>query len=365
MGSNVLLRCLCIKCVCALMIKDSYPRSLFSVKCLRILALCGFGLLAAGCAQDNKHFAAAGNKFPPSVYGPASPRVVAEGEDVPKGGGTYMVGKPYTVAGHTYYPSDKNNYTAVGMASWYGSDFHGRKTANGEVFDLSSVSAAHPTMPLPSYARVTNLRNSRSIIVRVNDRGPYHGNRVMDVSEKVAEALDFKRIGTAKIKVEYIGRASLAGSDDRKLLASLRTDGVPASLDSIPSQPIMMADTAPPQRLAALEPGDLEQAALVQPVGMTPTPSNMPKPPIRPFDVGAVPSTSIALPAKQLEMPAPHAQVESKPVSAVKTAQAVSQTQVSAPYYSGNIPPVSTFGKAGSSNPLQLRSMDDALAGLY
>ena len=147
-------------------------------------------------------------------YGVApSPRVVADGEEVPRGGGYYMVGKPYQIAGKTYYPSERS-YSAVGLASWYGSDFHGRKTANGEVFDRASISAAHPTMPLPSYARVTNLRNHRSMIVRVNDRGPYHGGRVMDVSQRVAEALDFHRIGTARVKVDYVGHAALAGSDD-------------------------------------------------------------------------------------------------------------------------------------------------------
>ena len=163
-----------------------------------------------------------------------SPRVVADGEDVPQGGGRYQVGKPYKIAGKTYVPSEKP-YAVVGPASWYGSDFHGRKTANGEVFDRASLSAAHPTMPLPSYARVTNLRNAHSIIVRVNDRGPYHGGRVMDVSERVAEALDFRSTGTARVKVEWVGRAELSGSDTNKLLASLRTDGQPATLEGIES----------------------------------------------------------------------------------------------------------------------------------
>jgi rare lipoprotein A len=163
-------------------------------------------------------------------YGVASsPRLVAEGKDVPKGGGRQMTGKPYTIAGKRYTPYDKPvGYTFAGRASWYGADFHGRKTANGEIFDRQSMTAAHPTMPLPSYVRVTNVANNRSVIVRVNDRGPYHGGRVMDVSQKVAEVLDFKRAGTAHIKAEYLGTASLRGSDDRKLLATLRTDGSPA-----------------------------------------------------------------------------------------------------------------------------------------
>src|SRR5262249_18145216 len=92
---------------------------------------------------------------------------------------------------------------------------------------MTALTAAHPTLPIPSYARVTNLRNGKSLIVRVNDRGPYHGNRLIDVSNKAAELLEFKSNGVARVRVEYVGRAPLEGSDDRQLLATLRT-GVPA-----------------------------------------------------------------------------------------------------------------------------------------
>jgi rare lipoprotein A len=124
-----------------------------------------------------------------------------------------------------YVPEADPNYSAVGLASWYGSDFHGRYTANGEIFDKDSISAAHPTLPLPSYARVTNLANNRSIIVRVNDRGPYAHGRLIDLSVKTAHLLGFHSKGTAKVKVEYVGKAPLAGSDDRKLMATLREGG--------------------------------------------------------------------------------------------------------------------------------------------
>jgi rare lipoprotein A len=169
-----------------------------------------------------------------------SPRVVADGEPVPKGGGAYRVGQPYTVNGKTYYPNDNPSYRAEGIASWYGPDFHGRLTANGEVFDMHAISAAHPTMPLPSYARVTNLDNGRSIIVRVNDRGPYARNRIMDVSIGAANALRFYGDGLAHVRVEYVGRAPIEGSDDRVLLATLR-EGAPAAM---PSQ-LMVASAAP------------------------------------------------------------------------------------------------------------------------
>jgi rare lipoprotein A len=148
---------------------------------------------------------------------------------VPKGGGVYRLGKPYTVAGRVYVPEENINYSATGLASWYGNDFHGRYTANGEVFDMTSISAAHPTLPLPSYVRVTNLANNRSIVVRVNDRGPYVGDRVIDVSVKTAELLGFYGHGVARVKVDYVGRAPLTGSDDRKLIATLR-EGGPAQL---------------------------------------------------------------------------------------------------------------------------------------
>ena len=180
-------------------------------------------LVLANCASSGK-FA---SKVDPKYGVSSSPRVVAMGEPVPKGGGTYRVGKPYTVGGRVYVPEEDVNYRAEGMASWYGDDFHGRLTANGEVFDMGSLTAAHPTLPIPSYARVTNLANGKSLIVRVNDRGPYHGNRLIDVSNRASELLEFKGKGVARVRVEYVGRAPLEGSDDRQLVATLRT-GVPA-----------------------------------------------------------------------------------------------------------------------------------------
>src|SRR5438132_7899100 len=180
-------------------------------------------LMLANCASSNKFASRVDPKYGVS----SSPRVVAFGDPVPKGGGTYRIGKPYTVAGRVYVPEEDLNYRQEGLASWYGDDFHGRLTANGEVFDMGSLTAAHPTLPMPCYARVTNLLNGKSLIVRVNDRGPYHGNRLIDVSNKAAELLEFKDNGVARVRVEYVGRAPLEGSDDRQLIATLRT-GVPA-----------------------------------------------------------------------------------------------------------------------------------------
>jgi len=259
-------------------------------------ALCAI----SGCAQPpGQHTAATNSKeyFSSAVYGPASPRVVSDGTSIPRGGGQYLVGRPYTIAGKTYYPSEKTaGYSAVGMASWYGDAFHGRRTANGEIYDKTSVSAAHPTMPLPSYARVTNLRNHYSIIVRVNDRGPYHGGRVMDVSQRVAEALDFKNIGTARVQVDYVGKAGLEGSDDQTLLATLRTDGNFASLNGIPTlAPILVAvrPAAPVGGRAALEPPTvLADAAPLRATAVLP--ARGPLPPNRPFDLGAIRQVLVA-----------------------------------------------------------------------
>ncbi len=151
-----------------------------------------------------------------------SKRVVELGEPVPKGGGRYKVGNPYQIGGRWYTPKADPGYNRVGVASWYGELFHGRYTANGEIYDMNALTAAHPTLPLPTYARVTNLQNGRSIVVRVNDRGPYASDRIIDMSRRSAQALGFQRAGTAKVRVQYMGLAPLDGNDslERRVYAS-------------------------------------------------------------------------------------------------------------------------------------------------
>jgi rare lipoprotein A len=202
------------------------PDSVFRVA--RGVAAVAACLFVANCASSGK-FA---SRLDPKYGVSSSPRVVELGEPIPKGGGTYRVGKPYVVAGKVYVPEEDVHYQQEGLASWYGDDFHGRQTANGEVFDMEALTAAHPTLPMPSYARVTNLANGKSLIVRVNDRGPYANNRLIDVSNKAAELLDFKSVGVARVRVEYVARAPLEGSDDRQLMATLRT-GTPAPAPSL------------------------------------------------------------------------------------------------------------------------------------
>jgi rare lipoprotein A len=137
-------------------------------------------------------------------------------------GAIYRVGVPYRISGQLYTPRVDPNYRAEGKASWYGDDFHGRRTANGEIFNMHALSAAHPTLPLPCYVRVTNLENDRSLVVRLNDRGPFHGRRLIDVSVRAAQLLGFYDRGIARVRVEYIGLASLKGSNDTKLAQSLQ-----------------------------------------------------------------------------------------------------------------------------------------------
>ena len=156
-------------------------------------ACAGLSLLLAHCGSSSRVDARYGVS--------ASDRVVGPGEPVPKGGGTYRVGSPYVVAGQTYVPQDDPHYRAEGLASWYGDDFHGRFTANGEIFDKDGITAAHTTLPLPSYVRVTNMTNGKSLIVRVNDRGPYAHNRLIDVSTRAAHLIGFYNRGPVPVRV--------------------------------------------------------------------------------------------------------------------------------------------------------------------
>lgn len=150
-----------------------------------------------------------------------SPRVVPPGQPVPKGGGRYKIGDPYVIGGKLYVPREDPSYDRTGMASWYGEEFHGRRTANGEIYDMTALTAAHPTLPMPVYVKVTNLLSGRSLVVRVNDRGPFRNGRIIDLSQRAARLLGFARRGTAPVRVTYLGKAPLDGDDsfERSYLA--------------------------------------------------------------------------------------------------------------------------------------------------
>tara|TARA_R100000365_G_C2728978_1_gene59602 strand:- start:24 stop:1085 length:1062 start_codon:yes stop_codon:yes gene_type:complete len=190
-------------------------RSLFAAFGTSVAA----AVLLAGCTGADLF---AGNEFfsESSMGVKASPRVTTS-RNVPKGGGRYVVGQPYTVAGNRFVPREQPDLDVTGRASWYGPAFHGRLTANGEVFDMYALSGAHPTLPLPSYVRVTNADNGASTIVRINDRGPFSYERTVDLSRRAAEVLGFQQQGTADVRVQYIGPAPLEGDDTKFLVASI------------------------------------------------------------------------------------------------------------------------------------------------
>jgi rare lipoprotein A len=176
--------------------------------------------------------------------------------------------KPYQINGVWYYPKAERDYNVVGIGSWYGEQFHNRRTANGEIFDMDSPSAAHKTLPLPSLVEVTNLDNGRRMIVRVNDRGPFVGDRVIDLSKAAAEELGYRRQGVAKVRVKYIGPAPKSVFDPPRQYAR-------APIRAEPPARAFEAIQEPPQRVQVL-------AAKPEPE-WSPSPS-LSAPPINPPD---------------------------------------------------------------------------------
>lgn len=144
------------------------------------------------------------------------PAQLSNAEFSTTGRGGYKLGKPYSIGGVWYVPREEPNYDRTGVGSWYGADFHGKATANGEIYNMDALTAAHPTLPIPSYVHVTNLANNRTILVRVNDRGPYIGGRMIDLSRAAARALGYETMGTANVRVQYAGRAPLNFDDSRE-----------------------------------------------------------------------------------------------------------------------------------------------------
>lgn len=180
--------------------------------------------IVAACSQSDRVPSASmyGRSVDPKTGTSASPRLYSEGDLIPKGGGIYKTGSPYQVSGRWYTPREEPDYNQVGTGSWYGEAFHGRKTANGEIFDMNALTAAHPTLPLPSYAYVTNLDTGRTLLVRINDRGPYANDRVIDLSRRSARELGYEGRGLSRVRVQYAGPAPLNGDDrhERQFLAN-------------------------------------------------------------------------------------------------------------------------------------------------
>src|SRR5262245_56322439 len=274
-----------------------------------VVVLSVSGAILAACASSEttaiKH---PKEYFSEAAYGvKASPRVTNKRSRLPRGGGRDQLGAPYMVAGKWYYPKEDRHYKKIGAASWYGDAFHGRLTANGEIYDMTNLTAAHPTMPLPSYARVTNTVTGSSVIVRVNDRGPYEQGRIIDLSRRAAELLDYMNGGTAKVKVEYIGRAPLEGSDDQYLLASYRPGnrapdpsvGLPAGVmvamnGATPSIPVRRPPVPFPGTASGGVPVPVPVAVEAAP-GEFQLPAFGPIAPERPLETVANPGTRLAV----------------------------------------------------------------------
>jgi rare lipoprotein A len=193
--------------------------------------------------------------------------------------GMYKVGNPYTIDGVTYVPQEEFNHVETGMASWYGPGFHGRNTANGEVYDQSERTAAHRTLQMPSVVRVTNLDNGRSTTVRINDRGPYARNRILDVSRATAEELGMIRNGTAHIRIDQLAAESMAVKD------------------------VALAGGGPSEQLAAITRVESGQgAAPATAVAQAPPPPPTPpaQPPVRQLSPPPPPAPAPPRPADQI-----------------------------------------------------------------
>ncbi len=163
--------------------------------------------------------------------------------------GVYKLGRPYQIAGRWYYPEFDPDYDQVGIASWYGRQFHGQSTANGEVFDRHELTAAHPTLPLPSIVRVTNLANQRQVELRVNDRGPFVGDRLIDLSQEAARELGFERQGIARVRVQFVGLADANGAPPQPTRHYARR--APQAPPSPPPSTVV-AEATPPSLSTAL-----------------------------------------------------------------------------------------------------------------
>lgn len=208
------------------------------------------------------------------------------------GSGYYKVGNPYQIDSTWYYPAEDYEYDETGIASWYGAAFHGRKTANGEDYDMNSLTAAHRTLPMPSFVRVTNLENGRSLVLKVNDRGPFAKGRIIDVSKRGAQLLGFQNQGTSRVRVQILAdqsRAVAARLQNRETLARV---GSPITVDKLPKATV-------------------SAEALPAPAGAESSPnvSNVLPPPTGTIANTTVQSETVALTA------VPEAAVEQGPVS--------------------------------------------------
>ena len=224
-------------------------------RALMVVLCAGAGLAACATAGPKPHYVVSG---PPS----------SSSEPPPNRSGLHGTMAPYQVSGRWYTPHAQPDYDQVGIASWYGAQFHYRRTANGEVFDQFSASAAHTTLPIPSIIEVTNLANNKTIRVRLNDRGPFVDGRILDLSREAAAELGYEREGVARVRVRYIGPAPplpqtrLASNTRSPAVTSGRRASEPRREDDIEDQDFPTTDRSPAyaasRRSAAAGTADIE-----------------------------------------------------------------------------------------------------------
>jgi len=230
----------------------------------RLLLGCAGSILIAGCAST------------PPPRPPARPVPPPQADNTVRlpPSVVYKIGDPYQINNIWYYPHEQPDYDETGIASWYGPTFYGKRTADGEMYDGAALTAAHKTLPLPVNVRVTNLDNGKSIVVRVNDRGPYAQGRIIDLSRHAAELLDVVQTGTARVRVTYLGRADLApgvspGDETPPEIASALPAAPTSKVDSSSLPSLQGAGVAPPVQVSAL-PAPVVSAP-IQPVSTEPT----------------------------------------------------------------------------------------------
>ena len=248
---------------------------------LKVLAAVSLSLSLAACSHHSqgRHghhgFASAAND---PFAGQGSPYY--RGKTIPFAGGHYQVGQAYQVAGRWFTPHEQPGYDKTGTASWYGEAFHRRRTSNGEWFDMDTLTAAHATLPLPSYVLVTNLENNRQVVVRVNDRGPFVGSRVIDLSKRAADVLGYRMNGMAQVRVKLIGPAPtddsmghmLALNDALHRGASMNQLVAMSNDVTAPPPRVAVASNEPPRHAPVPHVSAFDPEAQVQPAQFTPPP---------------------------------------------------------------------------------------------
>ena len=233
-------------------------------KALAFAMLVVSGLALSGCAETQLFVHATKQYVNADRSGGTVGKLVETDETAPVGTrrGRYKVGDPYVVAGVEYFPKEDPAYDVTGIASWYGEAFHGKDTANGEVYDMNLLTAAHKTLPMPVFVRVTNLENGRAIELRVNDRGPFVNGRIIDISRRGAQLLGFFKQGTAKVRVQILSGPSQKGA---RLARGTTTKEERNAVKAAPIGTVQVAQLAPPPGVAiSPQPVQVSSASDVQ-----------------------------------------------------------------------------------------------------